>query len=412
MSRVHRADWVLPIDAPPIRHGWVEVDGDRIVAVGSETRDPDFERESSSRGQREASSEPSVILPGLVNAHTHLELSWMEGRVPPGDAMPSWAARLIAERGAGERQEPRESRQQAIARAIEASHASGTTLVGDVTNSLDAWQPLADSELSAVVFYELLGFKAADPVGLVDTATERLAALTKHDRLRSVAVPHAPYSVSPDLFRALKSAAGGAPMSVHLGESPEEVRFLRDGTGLWRELLERIGAWAPDWDIPGCDPVEYMARLDLLNERLIAVHGVQFSNRELADLAAAGATVVTCPRSNRWTGAGVPPVSRFFASGVRMAIGTDSLASVEDLNMFHELAEVRRLAPDVSARRLLRAATLDGAAALGFESQLGSISSGKRAQLLRVSLLSDVTDVEEYLVGGIEAGQVEWLPSN
>jgi cytosine/adenosine deaminase-related metal-dependent hydrolase len=147
----------------------------------------------------------------------------------------------------------------------------------------------------------------------------------------------------------------------------------------------------------------------MVNRELLAVHGVHFTDAELARLAAAGATVVACPRSNRWTGAGAPPIDRFYASGVRVAIGTDSLASVEDLNLFAEMAEVRRLAPGVPAARILESATLAGAEALGFASELGSLEPGKRAQLLAVRLPADVTDVEQYLVSGIAPGDVRWL---
>ena len=166
---------------------------------------------------------------------------------------------------------------------------------------------------------------------------------------------------------------------MHLGESPEEIQFLRDGTGAWRELLEQLGAWNDGWEPPACGPVEYLDRLGLVTGRLLAVHGTQLTDAELARLAAAGATVVTCPRSNRWTGAGTPPIERFYASGVRVAIGTDSLASVEDLNLFDELAAVRRLAPGVPAARLLESATVAGAAALGFAAEFGTIEPGKRA---------------------------------
>ena len=247
---------------------------------------------------------------------------------------------------------------------------------------------------------------------MVEGARQRLDALPPLDRLRPVIAPHAPYSVSPDLFRAIGAAAGVAPLSVHLGESSEEVRFLRDGTGPWRELLETIGAWTSNWVPPACGPVDYVERLGLLNERLMAVHGVQFEDDELRRLAECGATVVSCPRSNRWTGAGVPPIGRFYASGVRVAIGTDSLASVEDLNLFNEMAAVRRLAPDVPARQILRSATVDGATALGFGSELGSISPGKRAELLAVRVPAGVEDVEEYLLGGIQPGDIAWLDSD
>ena len=139
------------------------------------------------------------------------------------------------------------------------------------------------------------------------------------------------------------------------------------------------------------------------------MHGVQFTADDLARLQRVGATVVACPRSNRWTGAGEPPIGHFYASGVRVAVGTDSLASVSDLNLFAELAEMRRLAPRVPAARLLRSATLDGAKALGFAADFGSIDPGKIAQLLAVRLPADVRDVEEYLVGGVEPADVVWL---
>ncbi len=318
------------------------------------------------------------ILPGLVNAHTHLELSWMQGRVPPGGAMPEWAERLIGIRRAAGQDDP-----GPIHAAIRDARTAGTALVGDVSNTLASWAPLAVSPLSAAVFFELIGFRAPDAGAIVAHAQARLAALDACDRLRPALAPHAPYSVSPELFRAIGRAAGDRPVSVHLGESSEEVRFLLDGGGPWRDLLEKVGAWTGQWTPPACGPVEYLDRLGLLNDRLVAVHAAQLSDAELDRLASAGASVVACPRSNRWTGAGTPPLTRFYASGVRVAVGTDSLASVEDLSVFSELAAMRALAPDVPARRLLESATIDGATALGFAAELGSIAPGKRAELDR-----------------------------
>jgi cytosine/adenosine deaminase-related metal-dependent hydrolase len=139
------------------------------------------------------------------------------------------------------------------------------------------------------------------------------------------------------------------------------------------------------------------------------VHCVQLQDEDLRKLADAGATVVACPRSNRWTGAGIPPVERFYASGVRVAVGTDSLGSVEDLNLFAELAFMRELAPSVPARALLASATKHGADALGFGAELGTIEPGKRAELIAVTVPDDVTDVEQYLVSGISPEQVTWV---
>jgi cytosine/adenosine deaminase-related metal-dependent hydrolase len=147
----------------------------------------------------------------------------------------------------------------------------------------------------------------------------------------------------------------------------------------------------------------------MVHRELLAVHGVRFDDADLSRLAAAGSTVVSCPRSNRWTGAGDPPVERFYASGVRVAVGTDSLASVADLNLFAELAALRSLAPEVPAASLLRTATLAGAEALGFASELGSIEPGKRAELIAVRLPANLADVEEYLVSGVVPDDISWL---
>ena len=139
------------------------------------------------------------------------------------------------------------------------------------------------------------------------------------------------------------------------------------------------------------------------------MHGVQLDEAALARLRASGATLVTCPRSNQWVGAGVPPVARFYASGVRVAVGTDSLASVDDLNLFAELAELRRLAPAVPARALLESATRSGAEALGFGGELGVLAPGARAALVAVDVRRGEADVEEYLVNGIPPSAVRWV---
>jgi cytosine/adenosine deaminase-related metal-dependent hydrolase len=388
----YQAAWVVPIARPPIAGGAVAVEDGRIAAVEERPSGPVVDLGSA------------AILPGLVNAHVHLELSWMRGRVPPCGSMCVWAQGVMALRRTMT-DEPREP----IAPAIASARASGTCLVGDITNTLNACDALARSELSAMIFRELLGFSAPDPDAVVLASLAQLAGLRPTARLRTSLAPHAPYSVSPALLEAIAERTVGRPVSIHLGESPEEIQFLRDGAGEWRGVLERLGAWNPSWTPPGCGPVEYIARHGLLSDRLLAVHGVQFTGDDLARLAAARATVVTCPRSNRWTGAGVPPVEGFYASGVRVAIGTDSLASVDDLNMFHEMAEVRRLAPSVPASAILRSATQSGAEALGFGEDLGTIEAGKRAELIAVRVPDGTADVEQYLLRGIEPAAVCWL---
>ena len=390
----YRAAWVLPITSVPKPGGVVSIERDLIAGVG------EFD------GGVAEDLGNVAILPGLVNAHTHLELSWMRGQVAPAASLPAWAASLMALRRSVPHEPP-----EPIAGAIAEARASGTCLVGDVTNTLATYDPLLDSELSAALFREVLGFAAPDPQALVEKVSGQIADLTPIAWLRPSIVPHAPYSVSPALLQAIARWSAGKPLSIHLGESAQELEFLREGTGEWRALLEALGMWNASWAVPACGPVEYLDRLGMVDEHLLAVHGVQFTDTELSRLATARATVVACPRSNRWTGAGIPPIDRFYASGVRVAVGTDSLASVDDLNLFAELAEVRQLAPGVPAARILESATLAGAQALGFGSELGSIEPGKRAQLIAVRLPADVRDVEEYLLGGVQPADISWLDS-
>ena len=243
---------------------------------------------------------------------------------------------------------------QAIIDALEA----GTAAVGDVANTAASQQALARSRLHGVVFREIVGFNPADPAALIDAAAQDVEA-HRSPRVAAHVVPHAPYSVAPDVLRLLgaRAARPGAVCSIHVGESPDEVEFLHTGRGRWRDVLDARGAWNPRWTPPACGPVEYLDRLGVVGPSLLAVHCVQCTDAELARLAEARATIVTCPRSNVWVGVGSPPAARFFASGARVAIGTDSLASASDLNLFSELAALHHLAPGIAPSRLLESAT-------------------------------------------------------
>jgi cytosine/adenosine deaminase-related metal-dependent hydrolase len=398
-----RAAWLLPISQPPIRDGWILTERGRIVAFGP-SRPGDY------LPSGEIDLGHVAVLPGLVNAHTHLELSWLRGRIAQTEDFPGWIRSVV--KLIRQTRDHAEEAQRAVFEAIDEAQRCGTALVGDISNDLVTSHPLAERGLAAVVFHELIGFKTANAPTIVNDALARLAMMPSSDLLRHTLAPHAPYSVSPALFRELRAALDRDPLartSVHLGESTAEVEFLQNGTGPWRPFLDDFNAWDPLWVAPGCGPVEYLERMGYINERLIAVHGVQFGSAELQRLADNDVTLVTCPRGNIRTGAGEPPVADFYHHGVRVAIGTDSLASVPDLNVFSELAELRRLAPEVPARALVESATIHGARALGFGADLGSMEAGKRDRLIAIDLPAGVADVEEYLVSGIRPAQIKWL---
>ena len=397
--KAYRAAWICPIDQPPIKDGIIAIADGTIRAVGKPPVAPS--------GLKELGN--VALMPGLVNAHTHLELSWLRGRVPPAARFTDWVKLLFAIRGRPDRGVS-DDQLPPIREAIRESKASGTIAVGDISNSLAAVDAMLEAKLHGVVFHELLGFNERDG-GLV-TASKALRDQAAARGVRVSLAPHAPYSTSLELFGAIRTAVNGSAcpiMSVHLAESAEEVEFLEDGSGPWRSMLEAPGLWRDDWAIPGCDPVTYLDRHDLIDANTLVVHGVQLEDAALSRLAAIGATLVTCPRSNRWVGVGDPPVDRFYASGARVAIGTDSLASVDDLNVFAEMAQIRRLAPRLPARSIIESATRHGADALGFGDELGTIEPGKRAALVAVRIPEGVKDVEEYLLTGITQDDVRWV---
>jgi cytosine/adenosine deaminase-related metal-dependent hydrolase len=325
--------------------------------------------------------------------------------VPPAESFGEWLRQIIRERTVG----PAGGEAAAIAAAEDAiveARRTGTVLVGDISNTLMTPALLAANRMAAVVFHELLGFNASDADGMVREAWRRVddvaSQLTDSPHVGMGVVAHAPYSVSPALFEKIARAKRTAPLAVHLAESNDEVEFLERGTGALRALLQELRAWNPDWVPPGVEADVYLERLGYLTPGCLVVHGVHLSPRALERLRDRNAVVVTCPRSNQWVAAGIPPISHFYASGVRVAIGTDSRASVDSLNMFDEMAAVRRVAPEITAPSILESATRTGAEALGFDADYGTLSVGKRAALVTVRVPRHVRDVEEYLVSGID----------
>lgn len=434
--RVH-ARWVLPIAAPVLYRGWIDVDAARgeILAVGAAGAS------SPAPPDRTLDLGDAAILPGLVNAHTHLELSHMAGKVPPASSFVAWVRAMLGVRLGG--QTTVGEVVDAVTRAIATAEATGTAAIGDIGNTDAAIGPLAASSLAGVHFREALGFRAADAgrianeIGLEARLAQARLLEVGCTRINASVAPHAPYSTSAPLIRALSVGRprGGTQAyvpspkphvaheradghtewealpisSIHLGESPEELEFLATGSGPFRALLTDLGSWDPEWEPPGLGPVAYLQELGALHRDLLVVHGTQLTRPELDVLAGVGATLVLCPRSNSWVGAGVPPVQEAFASGVRVAIGTDSLASVEDLNLFAELAHLRQVAPRVPAASLIRAATLGGARALGCD-RLGMLAPGATSRAVVRTPPADVADVEEWLVAeAADTSDLGWL---
>ena len=333
----------------------------------------------------------SVLLPGLVNAHTHLELSALAGEVPGGAGLVAWTSACVR---AGE-EHTREQRRDAAARAAAEAVQLGTAAVGDVGNSLASLPGIAAAGLRGTIFHELLGSRdARTGDALADAARERAAAAKGHPwpvGLGYVPAPHAPYSADADLLRLIFAAAArtGLPTSVHVAEDEDELALLRDGSGRWPAVLAAMGVDVAA-RVPRTSPVAYLAALGAFAGPAppLLVHMVHASADDRRRARDAGATVVLCPRSNLHIGGRLPDVAALLADGLGLALGTDSLASSPDLSLFGEISTLHAHFPAVPALRWIEAATLGGAHALRLGS-CGSLAPGRRPGVLDVHLSPD-----------------------
>jgi cytosine/adenosine deaminase-related metal-dependent hydrolase len=395
----HVSTWVLPVDQPPIRDGAVVVQGDRIVAVGSAAEVlSGFNGLICEHGD-------GAILPGVVNCHVHLEFSALAGRVPPQARWEDWLEATLAAYGA---LSPGEI-EAGIVQGIEALRRSGAALVGEVTNTGASWPYLAQSSLAYHLFYECLGFDLLEDFNLPEVfpffGRPEVAAAA-----RISAAAHAPYSVSPALFRAVAAwnAARSAIQMVHLAESQAEIDFLAKGNGFFEGLLQRRGRWVPEFQAPRLSPPAYLNGLEFLGPGTLAVHGTQLTVADCDLLAATKTWLVLCPRANRYTGAGTPPVPQLLTADINLALGTDSLAGNWDLNLFGEMRWLHQNFPAYPGDLWLRLGTLNGARALGRDREFGSLTPGKRAALGFMPL-SGSRDFWGELFAAGAAGKWRWL---
>lgn len=322
---------------------------------------------------------PVGLLPGLINAHLHVELSWLKGELPRGGGFADWAAALMLQRGA----EPELGSQQSVAfHEARAMREAGTAAVCDVANASwtrSLWQ---DAGLCAVVQREVLSFDPARQSAMRGVIAGCAGQIS--DSLVERPAPHALFSTSPELVRAAVAAGPSAVAStIHLAEDAAERVFLNSGTGPYAGVLDRLGVDWRWWQAPGLDPVRVLDALGVLGPKLLCVHGVDLRADELALMAAARAPLCLCVRSNAYIGGKLPDVPAMLKAGVSLCLGTDSLASNDDLDVMGEVFALTRAFPEVPIARWLVAATSGGAAALGM-SGLGTLKVGARPGVLTV----------------------------
>jgi cytosine/adenosine deaminase-related metal-dependent hydrolase len=366
------ARWVFPVDQPPLEHGVVVIVGERILAVepaGRRTADRDLGN--------------AAILPGLVNTHTHLDLTGMRGLCPPSPDFTGWLRQVIAHR----RSVTVDQTQADIRAGIAECVRYGTTLVGDIASAGDSWRALADASLRANVFHEVIGLTPERAEQAETQLRDWLDGTEASSTRRKGVSLHAPYSVHHSLFT--RYGGHGVPLAIHLAETEAELQLLATHDGPFVDFLQTLGVWNPQALVRS---PEHVLELTRGANPVLYAHGNYLS----PDAAIPpNGSITYCPRTHAAFGHPRHPFREFLARGVRVTLGTDGLSSNPDLDVLAEARFVQAKYPDLPGEVILRMATLSGAEALGWSDETGSLTPEKSADIV-VLPLPDVDDMNPY----------------
>jgi cytosine/adenosine deaminase-related metal-dependent hydrolase len=374
------ARWIFPVNGPPLEGGTIAISDQRIQAV-------------EPHGRRSADLDLGnvAILPGLVNAHTHLDLTGLKGKLHPSSDFVQWLRGVVQyRRGLSPLQAVNDIR-AGVAECIR----NGTTLIGDIASQGWSWPVLVQARTRAVVFYELLGLTKERAEASESQASQWLAEHAATPTCRPGISPHAPYSVRSSLFEVAFEIAKShhVALASHLSETLDELELLEHQRGPLLEFLSDLGVWDSEGLIPD---VETLLRQNT-DFNFLLIHGNYLKSDRLSKLSAKK-TVIYCPRTHAAFGHTPHPFREIVAAGGRVALGTDSLASNPDLNVLTEGRFIHSSFGDFPGDQLLRMLTLSGAEALGWETETGSLVAGKSADLIVLPLPDcDVEDVHQLI---------------
>lgn len=334
---------------------------------------------------------PGIIMPALVNAHTHFELSALKGKVSFCRGFNGWVRELLQQR----ERCTIDLLKQSAQKAMEDAAATGTFFAGEISTLGITRDVFLNSDLCGIWFQEYLGSEFT-----LNSALSRSSVCSKVMCKELSMAGHAPHTTSPEFLRILKQKAKNAnlPFSIHVAESSDETQFICSGNGSWADFLTERGIDYSAWPLPSRSPVQYLKDMDLLDPQTIAVHLLNVDIEDIEIIAKTGAKSVLCPRSNYNLHNNLPDIPLLLEHGLKPALGTDSLASTETLNMFDEMAFVASHFPQINPSDILAMATINGADALGYGKIAGTLEKGKQADFIYVPLEVSGNDIADIVI--------------
>ncbi|RUM88187.1 MAG: hypothetical protein DSZ23_04805 [Thermodesulfatator sp.] len=398
---IHLARWVVPVTMPVIENGGVVLKGGRILELGHRK---DL-LENFAKAREITDHEDAIILPALVNAHCHLELSLAAGRIPRRTGFSAWLRSIMALREEILAREDASCKEAAV-RGLRETVQAGSGVLGDVGNTTWGIEALLGSASGAalcfVSFMEIIHplDKQLDLPELELKATPGGPSLMESCRKQAYS-PHSVYTCSRQAMGKVKAwcRARKRPFTIHCAESLEERQFVSSAKGPIAEILEERGRDIGSFFSTAPSPVKLLDEAGVLDESTICVHCVHVDSSDIEVLANQGCFVCLCPGSNEYIGCGTAPADRLFSRlPGRICLGTDSLASNETLSVFREMQMLHGMFPGIWPEKLLQAATINGARALGLGAIAGSLDKGKVARLLVIKGGPDnLKELHEYI---------------
>jgi cytosine/adenosine deaminase-related metal-dependent hydrolase len=320
----------------------------------------------------------SVLMPGLINVHAHLELPALPSPIK-AKSFPEWVLSLIKVKRSFQACDY----QRTVQRNLTTLAKSGTTTIGEICTHNISPAYLRQSRIRSFIFREIISM-ASDQKIISDALLARSSSLQRHGLS-----PHTPYTVSEHALRQIMPCAkkSNIRLAMHIAESKDEIKLLqRKKSGL--EKIYEFAKWDLDWAPRGASSFEYLNRIGFLSSDLLAVHAVQVTDKDIDLIKKSKTSVAHCPRSNKELGVGKMPLKKFLDAGITVGLGTDSLASVPNLNMWDEMRYAYQIhrRDGVSPEDIFKLATIGGAKALGLGKEIGTLEPGKRADMIAVPL--------------------------